>query len=128
MAASTNWLAANTAHLTYNSNILECMTLRYRESVGTFDTDNTESGGDHEFGVDVTTRQISFTINASEENLGDMPALKSLVDAVYTDDTGTYTGKARVTSRERQGGGKGGYVWSYEATHTGAVTFVAATP
>jgi hypothetical protein len=125
MAATSTWLTAYDAQLLYATKQIPCSSLRFRESIETFETTNTESAGAHEFGVAVTTLNLSFSCPIASETKADLPAMGSLVDTVFSDSVDVYTGKARVTSRERQGGGKGGYVWNFEATFTGAVTRTA---
>lgn len=119
MAATDIWLPAYDGQLSYNSQNIEALTLEYREQQADFETTNTRSLGDHEFGVAETTRSIRWSSPIKDGVT--YPARGALVDAIYSDSLETHTGKARVTSKSKKAGGKGGYTWDFEAKFTGAV-------
>jgi hypothetical protein len=125
MAAADVWKPAYDAKLKYNAAAVAASSVEFQENLGEFDTTNTESAGDYEFGVDVTTRKLRWTTPVKVGAV--LPALKDLCDAIYSDGIDVFTGKARITSRNRKGGGKGGYTIDYEATFTGTVTKTADT-
>jgi hypothetical protein len=123
MAAADVWVPAHNAKITYNAVVQPASSVELSHQADEFETTNTESDGDHEFGVAGRTRQIRWTQPAKAG--ATMPLEEDLVDAVYGDDKFTWTGKARIVSSSRKGGGKGGYVLDYTAKFTGVVTKAA---
>jgi hypothetical protein len=126
MAADSVWIPAWNAQLLYAGSYLECMSLRSRLTGNKFYTTNNRGQGWTEHGISNRTKVISFTLPISEENAPGVPKEFDLVDATWEDETGDHSGKFRISSVERQGGGEGGYTWSYEGEFTGPVSGFAA--
>ena len=121
MSATTNWKAAHDFTHTFDGVSQMCETCEVSETVGTFDTSNNLSGGFTEFGTDLETVAIRWTTVVDDDSPS-LPPLGSLVTFSYVDGVETVSGRARITSRVRAGGAKGGYKFNLQATSTGAVT------
>lgn len=121
MSATTNWKPAYDFTYTYGGTSQACETCEVSETVGTFDTSNNLSGGYTEFGVDLETIAIRWTVSVDDDTPA-LPTFKSLIAFSYVDGIQTVSGSARITSRTRTGGAKGGYKYNLQATATGAVT------
>jgi hypothetical protein len=121
MAASTVWKPAYDVTLIINGVTLPATTAEYSEEVEDFDTTNTESNGDHEFGVAVTTRSLRGEVPIDSDTPL-WPPLKTLVAASYNDGEETHSGSIRLLSRQKRGGGRGGFMVSFSGKFTGAVT------
>ena len=121
MSADSNWKPANDMHFTHNGVTIHCENVELRESDETFETTNTESGGAYEYGVNTVRYDVRGTAVIDSDDVR-MPTRRTLVAATIDDGIDTVAGKARLTSRTRQGGGKGGYKVPFEGSFTGAVT------
>ena len=118
--ADADWKPAYDVHFTDNGNIINCENVEIREQVETFETTNTESAGAYEEGTAVTRYDVRGTAMI-DKNSVKMPSFKTLVPMTFSDGLSTFTGKGRIKSRTRQGGGKGGYKVPFEGTFSGAV-------
>lgn len=123
MASATVWKPAYDAKLTYDSVAQKCMSVEHGWTGDEFETTNNEGDGSYEFGIGGEKHQLRWSTPVAADSV--LPAEKSLLDAVFNDGLFTFTGKARVTSASRKGGGKGGYTIDYQATFTGTVTKAA---
>lgn len=125
MAATTVWKPAYALKATHDGDPIECKSLEIAEAIGEFDTTNNEGGGAEEFGIDVTSCQMRFTV-PQKDGQASLPK-GALVDMTYDDgDDDPQTGKARILTKNRKGGGKGGYDIDYTAKFTGGTA--AVTP
>lgn len=123
MAADTVWKPAHDANIKWATVDLPCMSVEYNHTADEFETSNTVGNGDHEFGIGGRTRSLRWDYPVS--TTGVCPLEEDLLACIYSDGLFTYTGTARIVSSSRKGGGKGGYVISYEAKFTGAVAKAA---
>jgi hypothetical protein len=121
MSATSNWKPAFDCHLSIGGTEQPATTAEFGEEVEEFDTTNTVSQGDYEFGVATTTRPFRCTIPVDSLNPV-IPPVKSLVAGSFNDGINTYSGSVRVLKRTHKGGGKGGYFIDIEGKFTGAVT------
>lgn len=121
MGVDSDWKPAYDVTLTVGGTTQLCINSTFSETVEEFDTTNQESDGDEEIGVGVTSRQLRFTIPVDNDN-PIIPAKKSLQPCTWSDGLESYSGKCRILSRERRGGGKGGYFIDCSGKFTGAVT------
>lgn len=119
--ADADWKPAFDVHFTDNGNVIYCENVEIREQVETFETTNTESAGNYEEGAGVTRYDIRGTALIDRAAVK-MPSFKTLVPMVFSDGIGSFSGKGRIKSRTRQGGGKGGYKVPFEGTFSGVVT------
>ncbi len=121
MSATTNWKPAYDFTFTYGGTSQACESCEVSETVGTFDATNNLSGGYSEFGVDVETINLRWSVVVDDDTPA-LPTFKSLITFSYVDGIQTVGGSARITSRTRTGGAKGRYNMNFQAQATGAVT------
>lgn len=123
------WKPACDCHLTYANTALTTTVLEFTEAHETFDTTNDKSNGYADFGVGARSYSLRFDCpQDSETPANGGPTTRDLLDASWTDGFKTYTGKARITSASRKGGGRGGYIVSYNAQMSGEITIADVTP
>ncbi len=125
MGVDSTWRPGFDANLTIAGVEMPAMTLTLDDSLEEFETTNTLSNGDFEFGVAVRTRGFDFDLPV-DSAAPIIPAIGDLVAVVYTDGEFIYTGKGRITKRSPKGGGKGGLSYSCSGKFTGAVVTTAA--
>jgi hypothetical protein len=125
MAADTVWKPARALKLTHEAEPRRCKTLEIAESIGEFDTSNTEGDGYEEFGVDLRSTPVRWT-EPQEEGVPSL-AIGALVAMAFEDGDDSYEGMARILGKTRKGGGRGGYDIDYSGKFSGALTVPEAS-
>lgn len=121
MAASTNWKPAYDVAITVNGTELILTSGECSVEIEEFETTNTLSEGDYEFGPGVKKVSLRGSLVVDDDSYH-VPTEKNLVAASYSDGGKTYSGQGRVTRVSRRGGGRGAFTADIEFTFSGAVT------
>ena len=120
MGVDSTWIPAFDAHLTIGGTEMPAISASVDRDIEEFETTNTTSAGNFEFGTAVTTTSFQCSIPVDSED-PIIPAEKDLLAGGYSDGVNTFTGKLRVTKVGRKFGGKGGLTLDISGKFTGAV-------
>lgn len=108
-------------HVTVDSVVRPCTSSEFSETHATFEATTDQDGGAYNFGVAETTYTLRFDM-VRDTAADRIPNARDLVAMAWTDGVENYSGKGRILTKNRKGGGRGGAAYSFTATLAGTVT------